>query len=62
MQRFLGKYLPGLTVKDGKYVRAEKSIGSVTGFYGNFLVSLRALVYLTYIGGDGVLNLLTTLF
>ena len=51
---FLGKYLPGLTVKDGKYVRAEKSIGSVTGFYGNFLVSLRALVYLTYIGGDGV--------
>ncbi|MBR2674183.1 MAG: aminomethyl-transferring glycine dehydrogenase subunit GcvPB [Mogibacterium sp.] len=50
---FLMPFLPGLTCKDGKeYKRAEKSIGNLTGFYGNFLVNVKAYTYLLTIGKD----------
>ena len=45
-------FAPGLVCKDGKYVRAEKSIGNMTGFYGNFLVMVKAYAYLLTIGKD----------
>ncbi len=52
---FLAPYMPGLTCKDGKeYSRAEKSIGNMTGFYGNFLVNVRAYTYLLTLGAEGV--------
>ena len=49
---FLAPFAPGLVCKDGKYVRAEKSIGNMTGFYGNFLVNVKAYTYLLTIGKD----------
>ena len=50
---FLAPFAPGLVCKDGKnYTRAEKSIGNVTGFYGNFLVMVKAYTYLLTIGKD----------
>ncbi|NLY86945.1 MAG: aminomethyl-transferring glycine dehydrogenase subunit GcvPB [Clostridiales bacterium] len=52
---FLSPYLPGLTCKDGKtYTRAEKSIGNLTGFYGNFLVNIKAFTYILTLGSKGV--------
>ncbi len=50
---FLKPFLPGLVCKDGEnYVRAEKSIGNMTGFYGNFLVMVKAYAYILTIGKD----------
>lgn len=51
---FLAKFLPGKRVIDGEYTQAPESIGCVTGFYGNFLVMVRALTYLLFNGSDGV--------
>lgn len=52
-KEFLKPYLPGLICRDGEnYVRAEKSIGNMTGFYGNFLVMVKAYAYLMTIGRD----------
>jgi glycine dehydrogenase subunit 2 len=53
-KEFLSDYLPGLRCVNGEYVRAKKSIGNMTGFYGNFLVMVKALTYLLTIGGDGI--------
>ena len=54
-KEFLAPYLPGLTCTDGEnYVRAEKSIGNMTGFYGNFLVVVRALTYVLTLGAEGI--------
>lgn len=54
-KEFLAPYLPGLTCQDGEnYVRAEKSIGNMTGFYGNFLVVVRALTYVLTLGAEGI--------
>ena len=49
---FLAPFAPGLVCRDGEYVRAEKSIGNMTGFYGNFLVMVKAYAYLLTIGKD----------
>ena len=50
---FLAPFAPGLVCKDGKnYTRAEKSVGNLTGFYGNFLVNVKAYTYLLTIGKD----------
>ncbi len=52
-KEFLKPFLPGLTCKDGmNYVRAEKSIGNMTGFYGNFLVMVKAYAYILTIGKE----------
>lgn len=55
---FLAPFLPGSTVSgegaDAHYVREAQSVGDVTGFYGNFLPSLRALTYLVTLGKEGV--------
>ena len=49
---FLAPFAPGLVCKDGEYVRAEKSIGNMTGFFGNFLVMVKAYTYLLTIGKE----------
>ena len=59
---FLAEYLPGLRAVRGEagssdtwqYVREKHSIGNMTGFYGNFLILVRALCYLESLGRDGV--------
>jgi len=53
-KKFLMDFLPGLKCVNGEYVRASKSIGNVTSFYGNFLVAVRALTYLMTLGREGV--------
>ncbi|MDR0648260.1 MAG: aminomethyl-transferring glycine dehydrogenase subunit GcvPB [Synergistaceae bacterium] len=41
--------------KDGfAFSDPERSVGSVKAFYGNFLVTLRALVYMLTLGADGL--------
>lgn len=55
---FLAKYLPGPVVvrQDDTYAfsQPETSMGRVRGFYGNFLVVVRALAYLKTLGAKGV--------
>ncbi|MCQ2567297.1 MAG: aminomethyl-transferring glycine dehydrogenase subunit GcvPB [Mogibacterium sp.] len=54
-KEFLKPFIPGLTCKDGKeYTRAEKSIGNMTGFYGNFLVMVKAYTYILTLGAEGI--------
>ncbi len=53
-KEFLAKFMPGTYSKDDGFVRAEESMGDVTGFHGNFLVCIKALAYLLTIGADGV--------
>ena len=55
----LSPYLPNhLPVRnpDGSFgfANPELSVGSMKAFYGNFLVVLRALCYITMLGGDGL--------
>ena len=56
-KKFLTDFLPGLRCENGEYVRAPKSIGNMTAFYGNFLIAVRALTYLLTIGREGVPDL-----
>lgn len=55
---FLKEFMPGLRVREveGKpvYTRAPKSYGNMTGFYGNFLVNVRALAYIAFNGREGI--------
>lgn len=55
---FLLPYMPGIRVRDEHDVLSalipERSIGSVRGFNGNFLVVVRALAYLLTLGREGV--------
>lgn len=53
-KEFLAKFMPGTCAKDDGFVRAEESIGDMTGFHGNFLVCIRALTYLLTNGRDGI--------
>jgi glycine dehydrogenase subunit 2 len=49
--------LPRVEEEDGVYkllLEKEESIGRVKGFYGNFLVVVRALTYILTLGGDGL--------
>lgn len=55
---FLLPFLPGLRFREsgGEFeaVVPERSVGSVRGFNGNFLVIVRALAYLLTLGQEGV--------
>ena len=57
-KRSLAPFLPdGVpAMENGKFTlaRPEKSIGRVKAFYGNFLVCVRAMAYLTSLGANGV--------
>ena len=54
----LAQFLPSPHVeeKDGKFVFAapEHTMGQVRGFYGNFLVVVKALAYLITLGKEGI--------
>jgi len=56
----LEKFLPVPRVgktRDGTYVfdyNAPESIGKIKGFYGNFSVLLKAYIYITMMGGEGL--------
>lgn len=54
----LADYLPGLLVEGEEgsrhFVKPAHSIGDVKAFYGNFLVYVRALTYITTLGRDGI--------
>jgi len=55
---FLAPYLPAPRVKEknGRLFLStpEKSLGRVRGFYGNFLVVVRALAYILTLGKEGI--------
>ena len=52
---FLAPFAPGLVSRDGgEYTRAEKSFGNMTGFYGNFLVMVKAYTYILTLGKEGI--------
>ncbi len=55
---FLTKFLPGpIVVEDENGYRFETpefSIGRVRGFYGNFLVAVKALTYIKTLGEEGI--------
>lgn len=57
-KKILAEFLPGVRVKgsgrESHYERAISSIGDVTGFYGNFLVNVRAMTYVLTNGSDGM--------
>ncbi len=57
-KQFLAQYLPaGVTEQgpDGVHLcRPTASIGRVRGFYGNFLVVVRALAYILTLGAEGI--------
>ncbi len=49
--------LPRVEEEDGVYkliLEKEESIGRVKGFYGNFLIVVRALTYILTLGGNGL--------
>lgn len=54
----LKPFLPAYQVEKGAdgyaLTMPEKTVGSVKGFYGNFLVVVRALTYLLTLGAEGV--------
>ena len=58
-KEFLTPYMPlPVTVKDADGYHLDynrpKSIGSVKGFYGNFLVDVKALAYIYTLGKEGI--------
>ena len=59
-KKFLSEFLPSVRSeeKGGKFhfIKAERSIGEMKSFYGNFLVVVRALAYLMTLGKEGVLQ------
>ncbi|MCC8061529.1 MAG: aminomethyl-transferring glycine dehydrogenase subunit GcvPB [Clostridiales bacterium] len=57
-KHFLADFLPGMRAMENgdgyEAVRAKQSIGDVHGFYGNFLVVVRALCYIMSLGREGI--------
>jgi glycine dehydrogenase subunit 2 len=55
---FLREYLPGpIVIKDNEkydWYQPKFSIGRMHGYHGNFLVALRALVYMKLLGKEGL--------
>lgn len=55
LEKFLP--IPRIAKKNESYFfdyDAPESIGKIKGFYGNFLVLLKAYIYITMMGGDGL--------
>ena len=55
LEKFLP--IPRIAKKNDSYFLdydAPESIGKIKGFYGNFLVLLKAYIYITLMGGDGL--------
>jgi glycine dehydrogenase subunit 2 len=55
LEKFLP--IPRIVKKNESYFfdyDAPESIGKIKGFYGNFLVLLKAYIYITLMGGDGL--------
>jgi glycine dehydrogenase subunit 2 len=55
LEKFLP--IPRIVKKNKSYFfdyDAPESIGKIKGFYGNFLVLLKAYIYITLMGGDGL--------
>ena len=54
----LADFLPNLLVEGGEgerhFVKPAQSIGDMKSFYGNFLVDVRALTYITTLGREGI--------
>jgi len=61
VKSFLKDYLPGPIIQnideDYHWIYPNKSIGRMHGYHGNFLVILRALVYMLLLGKEGLSNL-----
>lgn len=57
-KEFLKEFLPGVKpdVKDSVYSMGayESSVGRMKSFYGNFLVTIKALAYITMLGRSGL--------
>ncbi len=58
-KKFLEEFLPEpRVVRDGdgtfRFISPEHSLGKVRSFYGNFLVVVRALTYITVLGRKGI--------
>lgn len=57
-KEFLKEFLPGVKpeVKDSVYSMGayESSVGRMKSFYGNFLVTIKALTYITMLGRSGL--------
>ena len=50
----LAPFLPGMRVTDDGMKKGPESIGDMTGFYGNFLVYIKALTYILSLGKEGI--------
>ena len=58
---FLSEFMPGHTVSEGAegtfaWKKAEKSIGDMKSFHGNFLVAVKALTYILTLGREGIVK------
>jgi len=56
-KKLLAEFLPSYQVEGEetlKFTKAEKSIGEMKSFYGNFLVVVRALTYVMTLGKEGI--------
>ena len=57
LKGYLKEFLPGPIVKKAEdtfsWYTPEHSIGRMHGYHGNFLVALRALVYMKLLGKEG---------
>ncbi|MGX7059129.1 aminomethyl-transferring glycine dehydrogenase subunit GcvPB [Vagococcus humatus] len=54
LKEFLPKFYPVATEKGVEFTTPSQTIGSVKGFYGHFLVLVRALTYILYLGKEGI--------
>lgn len=57
-KKFLQEFLPGIRAVKGadgyEMTRGSQTVGNVHGFYGNFLVVVRALCYIMTLGREGI--------
>lgn len=57
-KKILEQFIPGTVVKKTEtgytMIKAEKSIGNMRSFAGNFLVIVKALTYITTLGAQGI--------
>ena len=58
---FLSEFMPGHTVSEDAegifaWKKADKSIGDMKSFHGNFLVAVKALTYILTLGREGIVK------